>query len=101
MEEPAIDPLAAMRARLSRYQRPDSKSKPAAATAPAPAPAPAPAAAEEKKPATKLSATAKEFKFNVGATEFTPGAAAPPPPPTAPPPRPRACRWRCCGSCCA
>ena len=53
--------------------------------APAPAPAPAPAAAEEKKP-TKLSATAKEFKFNVGATEFTPGAAAPPPPPTAPPP---------------
>ena len=54
--------------------------------APAPAPAPAPAAAEEKKPATKLSATAKEFKFNVGATEFTPGAAAPPPPPTAPPP---------------
>ena len=42
--------------------------------------------AEEKKPATKLSATAKEFKFNVGATEFTPGAAAPPPPPTAPPP---------------
>ena len=37
------------------------------------APASAPAPAEEKKPATRLSATAKQFKFNVAALEFTAG----------------------------